>query len=63
VVTRNRKALLFGLGPDVDYSKWYPGPNCGFPWVFVQPYLIVRTDTYPGEVVFDSHWEEDPCDW
>lgn len=46
----------------VDYNKWYPGPNCMVMWVFTQPYMFVRTDTYAGEIVFDKHLVEDPCD-
>ncbi len=45
----------------VDYDKWYPGPNCIVLWVITQPFMIVKTDTYAGQIVFDQHYREDPC--
>ena len=47
----------------VNYTKWWPGDGCSFPWVFTQPFLVVKTDLYDGEIVFDSEWKEDHCDW
>lgn len=45
----------------VDYTKWWPGKGCSFPWVICEPYLIIKTKQYSGEVVFDGLWQEKIC--
>jgi hypothetical protein len=45
----------------IDYSKWYPGPDCGIAWVINWPHLIVKCEKTNEDVLFEWNWMEDPC--
>jgi len=45
----------------IDYTKWWPGEGCWYPWVICYPYQIIKTKKYDGAVAFHGEWKEKIC--